>query len=152
MIDNQLFTNSFSSLFMVVRVALNTMSEVGNRRCCADHMLWWQRLLSRYRVSRVFRQCRCIHTFLASACQPTLWVLWARTCVWRTLSCIHGGHPSPGSHSPEDHGDEDHRHLGMGACFHGQGIKGTDSLICSPKIRIRNGSQRDMTPKSWTLN
>ena len=24
MIDNQLFTNSFSSLFMVVRVALNT--------------------------------------------------------------------------------------------------------------------------------
>ncbi len=27
MIDNQLFTNSFSSLFMVVRVALNTMIE-----------------------------------------------------------------------------------------------------------------------------
>ena len=27
MIDNQLFTNSFSSLFMVVRVALNTTRE-----------------------------------------------------------------------------------------------------------------------------
>ena len=27
MIDNQLFTNSFSSLFMVVRVALNTVFE-----------------------------------------------------------------------------------------------------------------------------
>ena len=27
MIDNQLFTNSFSSLFMVVRVALNTTLE-----------------------------------------------------------------------------------------------------------------------------
>ena len=27
MIDKQLFTNSFSSLFMVVRVALNTMIE-----------------------------------------------------------------------------------------------------------------------------
>lgn len=27
MIDNQLFTNSFSSLFMVVRVALNTKAD-----------------------------------------------------------------------------------------------------------------------------